>query len=89
MYIKMENIFENLNVSEECLEDILEKVFESLTDARREKLVGAIQSAKDGKYRTKALRVLGKVQQRLNKEQARAKEDVKNSGITFTDKMLK
>ena len=89
MYIKMEEIFENLEVSEACLEDILEKVFESVSDARREKLVSVIQNAKDGKYRTKALKVLGKVQQRLNKEQTRAKEDVKNSGITFTNKVLK
>lgn len=85
----MESIFENLDVSEACLEDILEKVFESVSDVRREKLIGAIQKADNGKYRTKALKVLGKVQQRLNKEQARAKEDVKNSGITFTNKLLK
>lgn len=84
----MEEIFENLEVSEACLEDILEKMFESISDARREKLISALQNAKDGKYRTKALKVFGKVQKRLNKE-SEPKEDVKNSGITFTDNVLK
>ena len=83
----MEELFENLEVSEACLEDILEKVFESVSDTRREKLISAIQKADNGKYRTKALRILGKVQQKLNSEN-KPKEDVKNSGITFTEKVL-
>lgn len=90
MSISMENIFENLeNLSEECFEEILEKVFENLDTERREKIIGALQQAKDGKYRTKAIKVLGKIQQRINKAENKSKEDVKNSGITFTNKILK
>lgn len=86
----MENIFENLeNLSEECFEEILEKVFESLDTDRREKVLSALQQAKDGKYRTKAIKVLGKIQQRINNAENKNREDVKNSGITFTNKMLK
>ena len=90
MSTNMEKIFENLeNLSEECLEEILEKVFESLDTDRREKVLNAFQQAKDGKYRTKAIKVLGKIQQRINNAENKSKEDVKNSGITFTNKMLK
>ena len=86
----MKNIFENLeNLSEGCFEEILEKVFENLDTERREKVLNALQQAKDGNYRTKALKVFGKLQQRINKTEDKNKEDVKNSGITFTDKMLK
>lgn len=89
MNTRIENIFENLDVSEACLEEILEKVFESVSVERREKLLNAIQKAQDGKYRTKALKVLGKVQNKINSEQNKNREDVKKSGITFTNKMLK
>ena len=89
MNTRIENIFENLDVSEACLEEILEKVFESVSVERREKLLNAIQKAQDGKYRTKALKVLGKVQNKINSEQNKNREDDKKSGITFTNKMLK
>ena len=95
IYIKMENIFENLDVSEECFDEILIRVFEAIENSdtsienkkkRIEGIVRAIQKAKNGKYRTKAIRVYGIAQNNLNKAQDKNKEDVKNSGITFTPK---
>ena len=88
MNIKMENILESLNVSEACLEDILERIFESLNDERKEKLLASFKTAKDGKTRTRILKVIGKIQNRINKENE-PKNEVKKPGITFTEKVLK
>ena len=84
----MESIFENLDVSEACLEDILERIFESLNDERKEKLLNSIKIAKDGKTRTRMLKVIGKIQNKINKENE-LKKEIKPSGITFTEKVLK
>ena len=85
---KMEELFENLDVSEACLEDILERVFESLNDVRKEKLLGSLKTAKDGKTMSRIIKVVGKLQKRINKENE-VKKEPQPSGITFTEKILK
>jgi hypothetical protein len=88
MNIKMEELFENLDVSEACLEDILLKVFENLNDVRKEKLLGSLKTAKDGKTMSRIIKVVGKLQKRINKENE-LKNEVKKPGITFTEKVLR
>ena len=83
---KMENIFESLeNLSEGCMEDIFNRILENLDTERKEKVLDAIQHARSGAQRTKAIKVLGKIQQRMNKQNT-SKENVGGSGITFTSK---
>ena len=84
----MEELFENLDISEACLEDILERVFESLNDVRKEKLLGSLRTAKDGKTMSKIIKVIGKLQKRINKENE-VKKEPQTSRIIFTEKILK
>ena len=96
--IKMENIFENLNVSESCFKEILEMISkevqvqaaEKSLPARKEKvqqLIRVIGSARNPEERNKAIKDLGNAQKRVSKAESRInKDNPKNPGIVFTPK---
>ena len=100
----MENILEtlqNLTISEDCFQDILEKVDRELqrTEAaknasvtRRAKvnnLMQAIKKARSGAERTKAIKDLGIAQKRVNDAESKMiKQEPKKSEITFTNKFF-
>ena len=100
MSIRIENIFEELCVSEGCFQEIIEKVNKEIEfeianrvlPIRREKveaLKRAIRVASSSEERNKSIKDLGVAQKRVMRAEDKAKEIPKKiQGITYTSKVL-
>lgn len=93
----MKSIFENLDVSKNCFEEILIKIFENIENSnatlenkkkRVEGIIRAISQCRDLKYRKKALKLLGKAQKGVVRAENNIKKETKPSGIIFTPKVF-
>lgn len=96
MSINMLNRLENLNISEECLNDILEMVSREVESQKAEKVLperrkkvenlqNDIVNAKNREERVAAIKNLGRAQKRVAHAESKVvKEPSKNSSITFS-----